>query len=119
MNTSHIDPTIKLATACLILAFTGLAVAGTSSTRLFRSTDELTIIKIFAADRLELTTKDGPHVCSYSRDSASLRVVVTSLGGVQVLMFKMLPIGLEAPDGTILYDESHFADAARSARHRK
>jgi hypothetical protein len=87
---------------------TSLLIAGKPTVRLFRSADELTIIKIFAADRLELITREGPGVHAYSREGAFLRVVVTSLGKVRVLNFKMIPIGLVAPDGTILYDEEHF-----------
>jgi hypothetical protein len=104
---------------CLVLwTTTSLLIGGQPTVRLFRSADELTAIKIFAPDRLELTTKDGPGVHSYSREGSSLRVVVTSLGKVQILNFKMLPIGLSAPDGTILYDEAHF-DAASRAYRRK
>jgi hypothetical protein len=105
--------------ACIILLIaTAVAFAGQPNVRLFRAADESTTVKIFAPDRLELTNKDGPHVCTFTKDQGMLRVVVTSLGGVQVLMFKMLPIGLAAPDGTVLYDESHFADAARAARRK-
>src|SRR3954466_9545695 len=110
---------IRLAVTCLMFSLSAVTFGGSPAVRLFRSTDESTIVKIFAADRLELTTKDGPHICSYSRDGGSLRVVVTSLGGVQVLIFKMLPIGLDAPDGMILYDESHFDAAARAARRKR
>lgn len=97
---------------------TSLVIAGQPTLRLFRSADELTTIKIFAPDRLELITKDGPGVHTYSREGASLHVVVTSLGKVQVLSFKMIPIGLVAPDGTILYDEAHFDTAARAYRRK-
>jgi hypothetical protein len=95
--------------ACIILLIaTSLAFAGQPNVRLFRAADESTTIRIFAPDRLELTTKDGPGVQRYSREGFSLRVVVTSLGGVHILMLKMIPIGLVMPDGTTLYDESHF-----------
>jgi hypothetical protein len=96
-----------------VWAATSLLIAGQPTTRLFRAADEFTTVKIFAPDRLELTTRDGPRVHSYSREGSSLRVVVTSLGKVQILNFKMLPIGLSAPDGTILYDETHFDAVAR------
>lgn len=102
----------------VLLVSASVVLAAPPAVRLFRSADESAIIKIFAADRLELITKDGPGICSYTRDHGSLRVVVTSIGGVKILMFKMLPIGLAASDGTILYDESHFESASRAHRRK-
>lgn len=105
--------------ACIILLIaTSFAFGGQPNVRLFRAADESTTIRIFAPDRLELTTKDGPGIQSYSREGSFLRVVVTSLGKVQILNFKMIPIGLTAPDGTILYDEAHFDAAARAHRRK-
>jgi hypothetical protein len=97
----------------VLLISASLTLASPPTIRLFRSADELAVMKIFSPDRLELNTKDGPSVCSYTIDQGSLRVVATSLGHVKILVFKMLPIGLTAPDGTILYDESHFPAARR------
>jgi hypothetical protein len=106
-------------TVLALWAIAAVTIAGKPTIRLFRSADELTTIKILAPDRLELITKEGPGMHSYSREGAFLRVVVTSLGKVQVLNFKMIPIGLVAPDGTILYDEAHFDDAAARERRRR
>ena len=115
MIASQRNKTKALLISLALWAATSLVIAGQPTVRLFRSADELTTLKIFAPDRLELITKDGPGVHTYSN---SLRVVVTSLGKVQVLNFKMIPIGLVAPDGTVLYDEAHFDAAARANRRK-
>jgi hypothetical protein len=116
MIPSQNSTTKVLLISLALAAAASLTIAGKPDVRLFRSADELTTIKIFAPDRLELITRDGPGVHRYSHEGAFLRVVVTSLGKVEVLNFKKIPIGLVAPDGTILYDEAHFDDAASHRR---
>lgn len=94
--------------ALALWTVTSLLIAGPQKVRLFRSADESATIRIFAPDKLELITKEGPGVHRYSHEGAYLRVVVTRLGRVDVLNFKKVSIGLIAPDGTVLYDEEHF-----------
>ena len=99
----------KTLLVCLVIwTAISLSIAAPPKVRLFRSADETATIRIFAPDRLELITKEGPGIHSYSHQGAFLRVVVTRLGRVDVLNFRKVPIGLIAPDGTVLYDEEHF-----------
>jgi hypothetical protein len=105
-----------LALFLAVFACVSLGLGGQPLVRLFRSADESTIIKIVSPDHLELNTSDGPATCTYSRDGGSLRAVSTGLGGVRVLILKMAPTGLVMSDGTMLYDESHFQEAARKYR---
>lgn len=101
----------------LLMLFPGKAAEPLQG-RLFRAVDGQSSIKIISAEELELTNEaDGPHwVCKYSRDGESLRIVATLLGSPQALYFKIVAEGLQRPDGTLLYDEAHFAPALSAAK---
>ena len=104
---------MRISVSIALLAVTTALLAAPSAGRLFRSADGRTTIKILSPDQLELTTDARRNVCSYSRYADSLRVVATSLGSVQILIFKVAPEGLIADDGTQFFDEQHVGVAGK------
>jgi TonB family protein len=99
----------------MLFHVTGFA-ADVSKGKIFWSADQRTSIRITSPDQLELATDRSVQTCRYSRDGDTLRVVVASLGSVEVLYFRVTSEGLVAADGLVLYDDRHLEAATRLSR---
>ena len=79
--------------------------------QIFRTADDRQAITLVSRDELEMRGGDaGPDnlICKYTRQDDTLRVVKTMLGTTLAVYYKITPDGLQANDGTVLFNPAKF-----------
>jgi len=79
--------------------------------QVFRTADDRQAITLISKDELEMRGGDaGPDnlICKYTRQDDTLRVVQTMLGTTLAVYYKITPQGLQAKDGTVLFNPANI-----------
>lgn len=79
--------------------------------QIFRTADDRQVMTLVSQDELEMRGGDAGAdnlICKYTRQDDTLRVVKTMLGTTLAVYYKITPDGLQANDGTVLFNSAKF-----------
>lgn len=93
--------------------------AAVSKGETYRAIDDEEVVKIISSSEVEISHKGDHFVGQYSRDGSRLRATVEVLGTKQAVYYDIVPDGLRAEKGGILYRPGRYEVAMREVQEKR
>lgn len=85
----------------------------------YRSIDGNTALTLISSEELELREGKTTLLCKYSKQTETLRVIITSLGTSQIVYFRFTDKGLQDNEGKTLLSPTNYVAAIEEDRKKK
>ena len=117
-----------LASLFLIAAFSTGCDKSTSTTKsgqveaapfhgeVYRSYDGQSVLTLISPDECELLDRTTTFLCKYTKQTDTLRVVVTAMGANQVLYYRFTNQGIQDNNGRVLLSPTQYTSAVEQVR---
>src|ERR1035437_3862295 len=82
----------------------------------YRSQDGSVVVTMTSSEELELAKNGVNLICRYTRQAAAIRAVETVMGTSQAVNYRIIPEGIQGPDGRILYSPAALRKVTEQAK---